>query len=148
MLRILRQTVVRVDHAVGNAMVERSGGEKVSSLDPRGQAVPYHAAITNLATIRGRYAPVWAMAGTGTPANLINTRDPCRLKETNGLTIQLANASSEHMIRGRNSPQADRPTYLLSHSIKSQDYEQLEVVECSSTHSSMLCTYHEYSGSG
>ena len=33
--------------------------------NPR-QAVPYHAAITNLATIRGRYAPVWAMAGTGT----------------------------------------------------------------------------------
>ena len=54
---------------MGNAMAERSGGEK--SLDPRGQIVPYHAAITNnLATIRGRYVPVWSMAGTGTPANL------------------------------------------------------------------------------
>ena len=53
---------------MGNAMAKRSGGAK--SLDPRGQIVPYHAAITNLATIRGRYVPVWAMAGTGTPANL------------------------------------------------------------------------------
>ena len=48
---------------MGNTMAERGGGEK--SLDPR-QIVPYHAAITYLATIRGRYVPVWAMAGTGT----------------------------------------------------------------------------------
>ena len=31
-----------------DAMAERSGGEK--SLDSRGQIVPYHVAITNLAT--------------------------------------------------------------------------------------------------
>ena len=55
-LIILRQTAVRVDHAMGNAMAKLSGGEKSR---PRTDC-----------PIRGRYVPVWAMAGTGTPANL------------------------------------------------------------------------------
>ena len=43
------------DHAVGNAMAKRSGGEKAKGL----WTVPYHEAI------RGRYVAVWAMADTG-----------------------------------------------------------------------------------
>ena len=53
---------------MGNANGKAERGRE--SLWTLGDSVPYHAAITNLSTIRGRYVPVWAMAGTGTPANL------------------------------------------------------------------------------
>ena len=48
---------------------------------------------------------------------------------------------------GFSNSQANGPTFLLSHSIKSQDYEQLEVVEVL-VNSLLYAVYHEYSGSG
>ena len=53
----------------GNAMAKRSGGEK--SLDPWDwMTLITQLLLRYLSVFRGRYVPVWAMAGTGTPANL------------------------------------------------------------------------------
>ena len=68
------------DHAMGNAMAKRSGGEKVSG--PPGQVVPYaNAAITKLSirctlVIRGRYVPVWAMAFLRPNKNSFHSHTP------------------------------------------------------------------------